>query len=37
MASTGDLSYIDLVGPWKVRTPSGIKTLRAFTAIDPAT
>jgi hypothetical protein len=28
---------VDLIGPWKVKTPSGVKTLRCFTAIDPAT
>jgi IS30 family transposase len=28
---------VDLVGPWKVKTPSSTKTLRCFTAIDPAT
>jgi hypothetical protein len=25
-----------LVGPWKVKTPSGTKNLRCVTAIDPA-
>jgi hypothetical protein len=28
---------VDLVGPWKVKTPSGTKSLLALTAIDPAT
>jgi hypothetical protein len=28
---------VDLIGPWKVKTPSGVKTLRCFTAINPAT
>jgi IS30 family transposase len=28
---------VDLIGPWKVKTPSGVKTVRCFTAIDPAT
>jgi hypothetical protein len=28
---------VDLIGPWKVKIPSGVKTLRCFTAIDPAT
>jgi hypothetical protein len=28
---------VDLVGPWKVKTPSGTKTLICFTAIDPPT
>jgi hypothetical protein len=28
---------VDLIGPWKVKTPSGVKTLRCFTAIYPAT
>jgi hypothetical protein len=27
---------VDLVGPWKAKTPSGTKTLRCFTAKDPA-
>jgi hypothetical protein len=29
--------HVDLVGPWKVKTPTGVKKLQAFTAIDPAT
>jgi transposase InsO family protein len=28
---------VDLVGPWKVKTPSGTTTLRCSTAIDSAT
>jgi hypothetical protein len=28
---------VDLVGPWTVKTPSGINKLRSFTGIDPAT
>jgi hypothetical protein len=28
---------VDVVGPWKVKTPSGTKTLRLFTATYPAT
>jgi hypothetical protein len=28
---------VDLVGPWKVKTPSATTTLRCFTAKDPAT
>jgi transposase InsO family protein len=28
---------VDLIGPWKVKSPSGLKTLRCFTAIDTAT
>jgi transposase InsO family protein len=29
--------HVDLVGPWTVKTPTGVKKLQAFTAIDPAT
>jgi hypothetical protein len=32
-----EIVQVDLVGPWKVKTPSGVKILRCFTAIDPAT
>jgi hypothetical protein len=28
---------VDLVGPWSVKTPSGVKKLNAFTAIYPPT
>jgi hypothetical protein len=28
---------VDLIGPWKVKTPNGVKTQRCFTSIDPAT
>jgi hypothetical protein len=28
---------VDVIGPCKVRTPSGVKTLRCFTAIDSTT
>jgi hypothetical protein len=28
---------VDLIGPWKVKTQSGLNTLRCFTAIYPAT
>ena len=36
-ATPWQIVCIDLVGPWSVKTPSGIKKLSAFTAIDPAT
>jgi hypothetical protein len=32
-----EIVQVDLVGPWKVKKPSGTKILRCFTAIDPAT
>jgi hypothetical protein len=32
-----EIVEVHLVGPWKVKTPSGTKTLRCFTAIYPAT
>jgi hypothetical protein len=32
-----EILQVDLVGPCKVKTPSGTKNLRCFTAIDPAT
>jgi hypothetical protein len=32
-----EIVQVDLEGPWKVETPSETKTLRCFTAIDPAT
>jgi hypothetical protein len=28
---------VDLIGPYKVKTPSGVKNVRCFTSIDPAT
>jgi transposase InsO family protein len=28
---------VDLIGPWSVKTPKGVHTLRALTIIDPAT
>ena len=28
---------IDLIGPWSIKTPTGTRTLRALTIIDPAT
>jgi hypothetical protein len=31
-----EIVELELVGPWKVKTPRGTKTLRCFTAIDPA-
>jgi hypothetical protein len=36
-ATPWGIVQVDLIGPWKVKTPSGVKTLRCFTAIDPAT
>jgi hypothetical protein len=35
-ATPWEIVQVDLIGPWKVKTPSGVKTLRCFTAIDPA-
>jgi hypothetical protein len=32
-----EIVQVALIGPWKVKTPSGVKNLRCFTAIDPAT
>jgi hypothetical protein len=32
-----EIVQVDLIGPWKVKTPSGANTLRCFTVIDPAT
>jgi hypothetical protein len=36
-ATPWEIVQLDLIGPWKVRTPSGVETLRCFTAIDPDT
>jgi hypothetical protein len=36
-ATPWEIVQVDLSGPCKVKTPSGVKTLRCFTAIDPAT
>jgi hypothetical protein len=36
-ATPWEIVCVDLVGPWSIKTPSGVKKLRAFTAIDPAT
>jgi hypothetical protein len=36
-ATPWEIVQVDLIGPWKVKTPSGVKTIRCFTAIDPAT
>jgi hypothetical protein len=36
-ATSWEIVEVDLIGPWKVKTPSGVKTLRCFTAIDLAT
>jgi IS30 family transposase len=33
----GEIVQVDLVGPWKVKTPSGTYTIRCFTAIYTAT
>jgi hypothetical protein len=35
-ATPWEIVQVDLIGPWKVKTPSGLKTLRCFTAIDPS-
>jgi hypothetical protein len=32
-----EIVQIDLIGPWKVKIPSGVRTLKCFTAKDPAT
>jgi hypothetical protein len=32
-----EIVQVYLIGPWKVKTTSGVKTLRCLTAIDPAT
>jgi hypothetical protein len=36
-ATPWEIVKVDLIGTWKVKTPSGVNTLRYFTAIDPAT
>jgi hypothetical protein len=36
-ATPWDIVQVDLIGPWKVKTPSGVKILKCFTAIDPVT
>jgi hypothetical protein len=36
-ATPWEIVQLDLIGPWKVKTPSGVKTLRCSTAIYPAT
>jgi hypothetical protein len=36
-ATIWEIVQVNLIGPWKVKTPSGVKALRCFTAIDPAT
>jgi hypothetical protein len=36
-ATPWEIVQVDLIGPCKVKAPSGVKTLRCFTAIDPAT
>jgi IS30 family transposase len=36
-ATPWEILQVDLIGPWEFKTPSGVKILRCFTAIDPAT
>jgi IS30 family transposase len=36
-ATPWEIVQVDLIGPWKVKTRSGVKTLTCFTAIDPDT
>jgi hypothetical protein len=36
-ATPWGIVQVDLSGPWKIKTTSGVKTLRYITAIDPAT
>jgi hypothetical protein len=36
-ATPWEIVQVNLIEPWRVKTPSGVKTLRCFTAIDPAT
>jgi hypothetical protein len=36
-ATPWEIVQVDLIGPWEVKNQSGVKTLRCFTAIDPAT
>jgi hypothetical protein len=36
-ATPWEVVQADLIGPWEVKTPSGVKTLRSLTARDPAT
>jgi hypothetical protein len=36
-ATPWEIVQVDLIGPWKNKTPSGVNTLRCFTDIDPAT
>jgi hypothetical protein len=31
-----EIAQVDLIEPWKVKTPSGVKNQRCFTAIYPA-
>jgi hypothetical protein len=33
-AKPWEIVQVDLIGPWKVKTPSGVETLRCFTAND---
>jgi hypothetical protein len=35
-ATPWKIVQVDLIGPWKFKTPSHVKTLRCFTSIDPA-
>jgi hypothetical protein len=36
-AAPWSIVQVELSGPWKDKTPSGVKNLRCFAAIDPAT
>jgi hypothetical protein len=36
-ATPWEIVQVDLIGPWKVKTPIVVNTLRCFTAIDPTT
>jgi hypothetical protein len=36
-ATPWEIVQVDLIEPWKVEIPSGVKTLICFTSIDPAT
>jgi hypothetical protein len=36
-ATPSEIVQVDLIGPWKVKSPSGVTSLRCLTAIDPAT
>jgi IS30 family transposase len=36
-ATPWEIVQVDLIGPWKVKTPSGVTNIRCCTAIDRAT